>query len=51
MQFLAENWSALLPAAIVFYDVIANLTPSQRDNKITAALARMIDALIPDRRK
>jgi hypothetical protein len=51
MEFLLANWAAIVPAAIVFFDVIANLTPSTKDNKISSALARLINALIPDKRK
>ena len=51
MEFLLTNWAILLPAAIVFFDVVANLTPSTKDNKISSALARLVNAIVPDKRK
>jgi hypothetical protein len=50
-QFVTENWAVLVPAFILFWDVVANLTPSDKDNKITSFLSQAVNYLVKDRRK
>jgi len=33
MEYIFENWAALLLAALAFVDVIVSLTPSKKDDQ------------------
>lgn len=49
--FIAENWAALLLAAMAFAKVIVNLTPTETDNQIFGYIDVLITAITGDRRK
>ena len=51
INFLIENWAALLIAVLALAKVIVNLTPTESDNKVFGYLDLLITALTGDRRK
>jgi hypothetical protein len=50
-EFILENWLELLIALMAFLKVIVNLTPSEKDNQIFGLIDKVIDAVIPNRKK
>tara|TARA_R110002074_G_scaffold270541_1_gene442309 strand:- start:27 stop:182 length:156 start_codon:yes stop_codon:yes gene_type:complete len=51
MDFFIENWAELCIGALALMKVIVNLTPTDKDNQIFGLLDKVINAVIPDRRK
>jgi len=51
MDFLIENWAALLLGVLALAKVIVNLTPSTGDNLIFSYIDILITAITGDRRK
>tara|TARA_R110000787_G_scaffold128491_9_gene240228 strand:+ start:638 stop:799 length:162 start_codon:yes stop_codon:yes gene_type:complete len=51
IDFLIQNWAALLIAVLALAKVIVNLTPTESDNKVFGYLDLLITALTGDRRK
>jgi len=51
MEFIIENWAALLIGALAFLKVVVNLTPTKQDNQIFGYLDILITAITGDRRK
>jgi hypothetical protein len=51
MEFIIENWAALLIAALAFLKVVVNLTPTDKDNQVFGYLDLLITAITGDRRK
>ena len=51
MEFIIENWAALLIGALAFLKVVVNLTPTNQDNQIFGYLDILITAITGDRRK
>jgi hypothetical protein len=50
-EFISENWLELLIALMAFSKVVVNLTPTEKDNQIFGLLDKIIDAVIPNRKK
>lgn len=50
-NFFVRNWEALFLGLLGFYDVIARLTPSTKDNSIVNLLTRLYNAIIPNFKK
>ena len=51
MDFILENWAALLIGVLALAKVIVNLTPTNTDNQIFGYLDLLITAITGDRRK
>ncbi|QDP46917.1 MAG: hypothetical protein Unbinned1529contig1001_32 [Prokaryotic dsDNA virus sp.] len=51
MDFIIENWAALLIAAMAFVKVVVNLTPTESDNAVFGYVDLLINAITGDRRK
>jgi hypothetical protein len=51
MEFIIENWAALLIGALAFLKVVVNLTPTDKDNQVFGYLDILITAITGDRRK
>ena len=51
LDFLTDNAIELIVGAMAFLKVIVNLTPTEKDNQIFGLLDKVINAVIPDRRK
>lgn len=51
IDFLIENWAALLIALLALAKVIVNLTPTQSDNKVFGYIDLLITAITGDRRR
>jgi|TARA_R110000823_G_scaffold160362_2_gene291781 hypothetical protein len=51
MEFIIENWAALLIGALAFLKVVVNLTPTDKDNQVFGYLDLLITAITGDRRK
>ena len=51
IDFILNNWGALLVAVMALAKVIVNLTPSGADNKVFGWIDVLINAIITDRRK
>ena len=50
-NFLIENWEAILIGLLAFVKVIVNLTPSEKDNNLFVIVDKIINAIIPNRKK
>ena len=51
MEFIIENWAALLIGVLAFLKVVVNITPTEKDNQIFGYLDVLITAITGDRRK
>ena len=50
-HFFSDNWGALLMGLLGFVDLIARLTPSEKDNSIVNFLMTLFNAIIPNFKK
>jgi len=50
-NFLTENWGVLLLGLLGFFDLVARLTPTEKDNSIVNFLLTVFNAIIPNFRK
>ena len=50
-NFFSENWGAMVIGLLGFFDLLARLTPTTRDNSIVNFLTAMINAIIPNFKK
>lgn len=50
-NFFSKNWGALLMGLLGFIDMVARLTPTEKDNSIVNSLMTLFSALIPNFRK
>ena len=51
IQFIADNWAALMIAILALAKVIVNLTPTERDNQVFGWIDTLINSIIPDKKK
>lgn len=50
-NFLTDNWGAMLLGLLGFFDLVARLTPTEKDNSIVNFLLTVFNAIIPNFRK
>ena len=50
-NFITNNWGTLFMGLFSFYDVIARLTPTKKDNSIVNLLTTLYNALVPNLKK
>jgi len=50
-NFFSDNWGALLLGILGFIDLVARLTPSEKDNSIVNFLTTLLNAIIPNFKK
>jgi hypothetical protein len=50
-NFFSDNWVALFLGLLGFIDLIARLTPSEKDNSIVNFLTTLLNAIIPNFKK
>ena len=50
-SFLSDNWGILTLSLLAFFDVVARLTPTTKDNSIVNLLTTIINAIIPNFKK
>lgn len=50
-KFLSRNWGALSLGFMGFLDLVARLTPSEKDNSVINFLHSVINALVPNLKK
>jgi hypothetical protein len=50
-NFLLDNWGALLMGLLGFVDLVARLTPSEKDNSIVNFLMTLFNTIIPNLKK
>ena len=50
-NFFSDNWGALLMGLLGFIDLIARLTPSEKDNSIVNFLMTLLNSIIPNLKK
>jgi len=48
MDFIVENWAALLLAVMTFGKAVANVLPSENPRKVFSYLDLLVDAIIKD---
>ena len=51
VDFILQNWAALLLGLMALAKIVVNLTPTEKDNKIFGYLDILIDAIISDRKR
>ena len=51
MEYIFENWAALLLAALAFVDVIVSLTPSKKDDVVLGYFRLIILAITGTKKK
>ena len=51
LDFIIENWAALLIGGMAFAKVVVNLTPTETDNQVFGWIDQLIDAIVTDQRK
>lgn len=50
-NIFAENWGVLLMGLLGFYDLVARLTPTNKDNSVVSFLTKLFDVIIPNFKK
>ena len=50
-NFFSDNWGALVMGLLGFIDLIARLTPTEKDNSIVNFLITLFNAIIPNFKK
>lgn len=50
-NFFLENWAVLVLGVFSFLELVARLTPSQKDNSIVNLLISVFNALVPNLKK
>jgi len=50
-SFFSRNWGILSLSLLAFFDVVARLTPTTKDNSIVNLLTTVINAIIPNFKK
>ena len=50
-NFFSDNWGALLMGILGFIDLIARLTPTEKDNSIVNFLMTLLNSIIPNLKK
>jgi len=50
-EFIKQNWGALTLALMGFFDVIARLTPTNKDNTILNLITTVFNVLVPNLKK
>jgi hypothetical protein len=50
-NFFSDNWGALLLGLLGFFDLVARLTPTEKDNSIVNFLLTLFNAIIPNLKK
>ncbi len=50
-NFFFDNWGALLMGLLGFVDLVARLTPTEKDNSIVNFLMTLFNAIIPNFKK
>jgi len=50
-NFFSENWLALILGLFGFFDLVARLTPTEKDNSIVNFLLSLFNAIIPNFKK
>ncbi len=51
INFFFDNWGALVMGILGFVDLVARLTPSEKDNSIVNFLMTIFNAIIPNFKK
>ena len=49
--FVARNWDSLLFGLLAFYELVARLTPTVKDNTVVKILGSILNAVIPNFKK
>ena len=49
--FIRHNWDSLLFGLLTFYELVARLTPTIKDNTIVKILSSFLNALVPNFKK
>jgi hypothetical protein len=49
--FISANWGKLVLGLLSFYDLVARLTPTEKDNTIVTFLTKLLNAVIPNNKK
>lgn len=49
--FILANWGKLLLGLLSFYDVVARLTPTEKDNTVVTFLTNLLNYIIPNFKK
>lgn len=51
LDFIKENWVALLFGLLGFTEIVVRLTPTKKDDSIFNFVKKIIDAILPNNRK
>ena len=51
MDFLKENWVALLFGLLAFAEVVTRLTPTTKDDTVLGWIKQILNVIIPNRAK
>jgi hypothetical protein len=49
--FIARNWDSLLFGLLAFYELVARLTPTEKDNTFVKILGSILNAIVPNFKK
>lgn len=49
--FISANWGKLFLGLLSFYEMVARMTPTEKDNTIVTFLTKLLNAVIPNRKK
>jgi len=50
MDIITENLWEIISVALVIFELVVRLTPSEKDNSIYNLIKRIVDTLIPNRK-
>ena len=51
MQTITENLWEIIGVAMIAFELIVRLTPTEKDNTIYGKIKSILDAIIPNRKK
>lgn len=54
MDWIIENWDMIVEAIVAllaFAKIVANLTPTEKDNNFLGKVGKAIDKVIPNKKK
>jgi hypothetical protein len=49
--FILRNWDSLLFGLLAFYELVARLTPTEKDNTFVKILSTILNAVVPNFKK
>lgn len=50
-EFIIQNWYWILVLILLLFEVVARLTPTEKDNEILKVIQEILNGILPNRNK